>query len=101
MIFVVFDLPATTKAERRSYTQFRKGLISLGYSMVQESVYALLVRSSHSVDAELLALDRISPKQGHVLALPMTLAQFKRMIAVSGEPFDFSFFSDDVVLIGA
>ena len=38
-IFVFFDLPVTTKTERRKATRFRKDLLQDGFSMMQYSVY--------------------------------------------------------------
>ncbi len=37
---VMFDLPTTTKADKKAYITFRNCLIDLGFSMVQYSVYA-------------------------------------------------------------
>ena len=38
-LFVFFDLPTTTKTERRHAAQFRKALEKDGFSMMQYSVY--------------------------------------------------------------
>ena len=38
-LFVFFDLPTTTKAERRNAAQFRKALEKDGFTMMQYSVY--------------------------------------------------------------
>lgn len=41
-VFVFFDLPTATAAERREYSRFRKSLIKEGFLMMQESVYVKL-----------------------------------------------------------
>ena len=40
-LFVFFDLPVTTKKERKDATQFRKSLEKDGFSMMQFSVYVI------------------------------------------------------------
>ena len=97
----MFDLPVSTAEERRSYRRFRKNLLKAGYCAVQESVYVKLLRSSRTVDAELLHLKLLAPDNGKVLAMPMPLAQFKLMTAIRGAEFDFSLFSDDIVYVSA
>lgn len=38
-LVIFFDLPMTTKKEKRVYSRFRKYLIKNGYMMMQYSVY--------------------------------------------------------------
>ena len=38
-VWVLFDLPVATKAERKSATRFRNDLLDLGFEIVQFSVY--------------------------------------------------------------
>ena len=38
-LIVIFDLPVTTKKERRLATKFRNDLLDEGYLMLQYSVY--------------------------------------------------------------
>ena len=101
VILLMFDLPAVTGAEKKAYRRFRKTLLASGYSAMQESVYVKLLRSSRTVPSELAALDKIAPGDCKLHALPLSLAQFKRMTAVRGVPFDFALFSDDVFVINA
>ena len=39
-MIVFFDLPVTTKKDRKAYTDFRKFLIRDGFIMLQYSVYS-------------------------------------------------------------
>ena len=41
-VFVIFDLPVGTSAERKAYRKFRRYLIKAGFIMMQESVYSKL-----------------------------------------------------------
>ena len=45
-VFVFFDLPVLTDANKREYRKFRKYLIKSGFLMVQESVYCKLAQNS-------------------------------------------------------
>jgi len=38
-VLVFFDLPTETKKDRKIYTEFRKKLLSDGFSMFQFSIY--------------------------------------------------------------
>lgn len=38
-LFVLFDIPRTTKKQRRYATQFRQRLLTRGFTMMQFSVY--------------------------------------------------------------
>lgn len=55
-LLVMFDLPTGSKAERRSYAEFRKFLVKDGYHMEQFSIYSrlLLTRESSAAHVERL-----------------------------------------------
>ena len=44
-LILFFDLPMTTKKERKIYANFRKYLIKNGYMMMQFSVYCKIYRN--------------------------------------------------------
>lgn len=97
VIIVIFDLHSTTPMERKDYRQFRKYLISSGYSFVQESVYAKLLRNNSTCSSELSALRGYSPEEGNVMTITMSLNEFKDIKFIKGKPFDFSSFSDPIL----
>lgn len=98
VIMVVFDLHTITASDRRAYRNFRKFLISSGYSFIQESLYAKLIKSSSSCESEIRAIKSESPDEGSIIAIPMTLKDFKSIYFVRGKEFNFSEFSDPVVV---
>ena len=49
-MMVFFDLPVTTKAERRAYTLFRRFLLTDGYDMIQFSVYGRILNGGDAGD---------------------------------------------------
>ena len=99
VILVLFDLPSKTKAEQKSYIIFRKNLKKNGYMQLQESIYVKLLRNSSTIKSELLYLDKIAPEVGSVLALPLTLNEFSKTVAIRDSDFDFNLFSNDILFI--
>ena len=78
-LFVFFDLPVTSKAERRRATRFRQSLIRDGYTMLQYSVYALHCRSEEQAVTRRNQVRAALPVHGHVRMLSVTDRQFSRM----------------------
>lgn len=99
VILVIFDLCTLTAHNRKEYRQFRKFLINSGYSFVQESVYVKLVKNSSGCLREIQAISYSAPMDGNVMAIPLSLNDFKNVSFIRGEEFDFSEFSDTVVVI--
>ena len=49
-VMVFFDLPTETKKERKLYAEFRKKLISDGFTMFQFSIYVRHCASSENAE---------------------------------------------------
>ena len=75
-MIVMFDLPTGNKAERRSYTEFRKFLINDGYHMEQFSVYSRVLLSRDSVDTHTRRIQANLPSAGAVVVFTMTEKQY-------------------------
>lgn len=84
-IFAMFDLPVGTKAQRKRYTQFRKGLIQLGFTRLQFSVYARHCPSEDSMQVQSSAVRAMLPSEGEVRILGVTDRQFGKMDSYFGE----------------
>ena len=84
-LFVFFDLPVGTKAERGAATKFRNFLKRDGYMMLQFSVYARICRGEEAVDKHLQRVVRSLPKKGSVRTLQVTDKQYGRMRLLLGE----------------
>ena len=85
-MLVFFDLPMVTKAERKSYTQFRRFLLNDGYDMMQFSVYGRILNGA---DAEQKHTQRLTvnlPPAGSVRVLTVTEKQFASMKIMVGMP---------------
>lgn len=98
VIVVAFDLHFLTKEDRRNYRNFRKFLINEGYSYIQESVYAKLIKNASSCDYEIRAINIEAPEDCSIIAIPMTLNEFKNIYFIRGKQFNFSEFSDPLVV---
>jgi len=78
-ILTMFDLPTDTKAARKSYTKFRKGLMKDGFSMMQYSVYIRHCASDENAGVHFDRVKRILPDDGEVRMMLITDKQFGRM----------------------
>lgn len=85
-LIVLFDLPVTTKKQRRQATAFRNFLLKDGYQMLQFSVY---VRVCNGMDAVRKHQDRLRghlPDDGAVRCMVITEKQFESIEILIGHP---------------
>ncbi len=85
-LMVFFDLPTTTRADKRAYTVFRRFLLNDGYDMIQFSVYGRIL---YGVDAEEKHMKRLMvnlPPAGSVRMLTVTEKQYATMKLLVGMP---------------
>ena len=75
-LFVFFDLPTTTKEERRTAQQFRKKLQRDGFTMMQYSVYTRHCASLQSALVHVKRVKSIIPNRGHVSIIQVTDRQY-------------------------
>lgn len=77
---VFFDLPVITKEQRHDYAQFRRGLIELGYTKLQYSVYARHLATDERAKHFFKAIETMLPPEGQVRILTVTGKQFENQI---------------------
>lgn len=82
---VIFDLPVTTKKERRLATSFRKFLLDDGFEMLQFSVYTRLCPDRDNAHTHLDRIKKNAPDNGSIRMLMLTEHQFADMYVVTGE----------------
>lgn len=75
-LFVFFDLPTTTKTERRNAALFRKGLEKDGFTMMQYSVYTRHCASKESTEVHIKRVRTQLPPSGLVSVLCVTDKQY-------------------------
>lgn len=78
-LIVMFDLPVDTKAARRQYALFRKGLLKDGFTRMQFSVYIRHCASEENADVHVSRVQSFLPPDGEVRVVQITDKQFERM----------------------
>ncbi len=84
-MIVFFDLPVTTKQERRQATSFRNFLLKDGYHMVQFSVYARVCNGSDAVEKHRSRLGGNLPENGSIRLLVVTEKQYQSISILLGK----------------
>ena len=84
-LFVFFDLPTETKAERKAASLFRKDLLKDGFNMFQFSIYLRHCASRENADVHEKRIKKILPKYGKVGVLTITDKQFGMMQIFYGQ----------------
>ena len=75
-LFVFFDLPTTTKKERKYAAQFRKALEKDGFSMMQYSVYVRHCPSKENMNVHIARVRASMPPSGLTSILSITDKQY-------------------------
>lgn len=84
-LIVFFDLPVSTKKERKVATQFRKALEKSGFTMMQFSVYIRHCPSKESAVVHTNRVKHLIPEHGKVSILKITDKQYGDIINFSGK----------------
>jgi CRISPR-associated protein Cas2 len=84
-IFVMFDLPVTTKKQAREATKFREFLLDEGFEMSQFSVYARFCNGQDSFQSHLRRIESNLPEKGDVHVLTFTDRQYENIVRYSSE----------------
>lgn len=84
-IIVMFDLPTATADDKREYMHFRKGLIKLGFDMLQFSIYSRVTRNNDDAKKYINKIKTILPPVGSVRVLQVTEKQYSGMIIMLGD----------------
>lgn len=75
-ILVFFDLPTETKKEKKAYIDFRKKLMTDGFTMFQFSIYLRHCFSRENADVHIKRVKKNLPSQGEIGILCITDKQF-------------------------
>ncbi len=78
-IFVFFDLPTTTKKERKEHARFRKNLQKDGFAMLQYSIYIRHTNSRENANVHIKRVKSFLPEKGEVILFTLTDKQFGMM----------------------
>jgi len=67
-VFVHFDLPTETKADRKNYTDFRKNIMRDGFAMLQFSIYVRHCSSRENAEVHKKRVKKWLPPKGDVIS---------------------------------
>lgn len=87
-VFVIFDLPIGTAAERKAYRKFRKYLIKTGFIMMQESVYSKLCLNATAAKVVNESVKKHKPDKGLVELMIVTEKQYASIEYIVGSSDD-------------
>ena len=84
-VMVLFDLPTETKKEKKAYTDFRKKLVTDGFTMFQFSIYLRHCPSKENAEVHVKRVKSFLPEAGQVGVLCITYKQFGQMELFQGK----------------
>lgn len=84
-LFVMFDLPTNSAAERKVATRFRKELKKDGFDMLQFSVYTRHCASGESASVHINRVQALVPDEGLVSIVKITDKQFGDIVTITGK----------------
>lgn len=99
-LLLFFDLPMTTKSERKIYTKFRKYLIEDGFIMLQFSVYVKIFPNRVALEQYVERLKRSLPSKGQIRIMAVTEKQYEKMqILIGGKSLQEETFNTEAMVI--
>lgn len=84
-IFVMFDLPVTTREQARSATKFREFLLDEGFEKSQFSVYARFCNGKEQFETYMRRIESHLPDRGDIHVLSFTDRQYENIVRFSGQ----------------
>ncbi len=83
-LYVMFDLPVGTRAERKAATKFRNFLLDRGFEMAQFSVYLRFAESKEAAETHIGRIRSALPGKGKVHIVTITDKQYANARIFSG-----------------
>ncbi len=85
VMFLFYDIPNSNKKESYKYTRFRKYILSIGFVMLQESVYVKTIKTKDKYFIIKRDLKLSAPKGADIRSLIVTQNIYDNMDLISGE----------------
>ncbi len=83
-ILIMFDLPTETKQQRKAASEFRKYLISDGFTMFQFSIYVRNCASRENTEVHIRRVKKNLPVEGKICIISITERQFREILLFEG-----------------
>ncbi len=84
-VWTMFDLPVSSRKERKRATRFRNDLLDLGFEMVQFSVYNRFSASKERAESLARKIGQLVPPHGKVDILFFTDRQYELIQSYRGK----------------
>lgn len=84
-LILIYDLPMQEDLDRKIYEKFHKKLTTLGFNMLQYSVYSKVIRNDDGYKQIKQKTEEIIPKKGKIIIFKITENQYQNMIYLRGE----------------
>ncbi len=84
-VFLFYDLEMKTKKDVYEYSQFHKHIDSLGFLMIQKSVYLKHCTNIIHYTQIRKQIERKLPKKGDIRIMAITSKQYKNMEIIRGK----------------
>ena len=78
-VLVFFDLPTSTRKERKDAARFRKDIMGDGFTMFQFSIYVRHCASSENAAVHVRRVKALMPEYGKIGILTITDKQFENI----------------------
>lgn len=101
-LLLLYDLPMIDEEDRKIYEKFHREIISLGYHMLQYSVYTKAIQNEDNYNQTKEKVKQIIPKKGQLIILKVTENQYHNIIYLNGEQnkFDLIVGNNELVIFG-
>lgn len=83
-LFILYDLPSTTKQDHKDYSKFHNFLLKNGFYMLQYSVYVRLCINHDELKNLIVIVENNKPKKGNARMLIITEKQYENMKVLIG-----------------
>ena len=83
-VIIFFDLPVTTKKERKIYRKFRKLLIRNGHHVLQYSVYSRILANRDAAVNHVEFVRKHAPEKGNIRIMTVTEKQYANIKIIVG-----------------
>ncbi len=84
VVMLFYDIPNSSKYENLIYNKFRKYIISIGFVMIQESIYVKNVNSKQNYYLLRRDLKIASPNNSNIRSMLITQGVYKKIDLISG-----------------
>lgn len=88
-LHVAFDLPRLTDFQRKEADDFRKELVTAGFSRTQYSIYVKYLPRREHVHSCMRFIERTAPRSGKVTVLELTDHQWAQARRIFNEPVEY------------